>query len=106
VVVVLASLQEGVDRNGDGADSDRAEEGGHPAGGVIADQEHALFASDAEVEEGPGRAVGELEEVGVGEVTGGGVDGDLGGAGGEVALEEVGANVVAVGEFHLSNLCT
>src|SRR5207245_9106980 len=66
---------------------------------VTRDQD-ALLAPDAEVEEASGGAVGEVEEVGVGEVRGGGVDGDLGGALGEVALDQVGAHVVAVWEIH------
>src|SRR5207253_4433137 len=101
VVVVLASLQERVDRDGYGADTDRAEEGGDPAWAVVAGDQDALLAPDADVEQGAGGAAGELVQVAVGEVGRDGVDGDLGrAAGGEVALDQVGADVVAVGQLH------
>ena len=106
MVVVLAALEEGVDGDGDCADANRAEEGGDPARGVVAHEQDTLLTADAEVEEGAGGPVGQLEEIGVRDVAGGGVDGDLGGPGGEVALDQVGANVVAVGQIHSGNLGT
>ncbi len=90
-----------VDGDGDGADADRAEEEGDPAGGVVAGEQDALLAADAEVEEGAGGAAGEEVEVAVGDVGGGGVDRGLGGpAGGEVAFDQVGGDVVPVGQLH------
>ena len=47
VVVVLGALEQGVDRDGDGADADGPEEGGDPPWGVVARDEHALFAPDS-----------------------------------------------------------
>ena len=77
MVVVLASLQERVDRDGYGADADRAEEGGDPAWAVVAGDQDALLAPDTDVEKGAGGAAGELVQVAVGEVGRDGVDGDL-----------------------------
>ena len=105
MVIVLASLEEWVDRDGHRADADRAEEGGDPARGVIAGDEDALLAPHAQVEEGAGGAADELVEVTVGDVASGGVDGDLGGAaGGEVALEEVDGDVVPPRQIHHRHL--
>jgi len=95
VVVILAPLEERVDWNRDGADSDRPEEGGHPARAVVANDEHTLLAPQAKVEEGAGGAGDQPGKIAVGQVAGGGVDRDLGGAAGlEVAFEQVDADVV------------
>src|SRR5207247_5951997 len=88
VVVVLASLQERVDRDGYGADADRAEEGGDPAWAVVAGEQDALLAPDADVEQGAGGAAGERVQVAVGEVGRHGMEGELcGAAGGEGGRE-------------------
>src|SRR5438876_2943582 len=105
VVIVLASLEEGIDRYRNRTDTDRAEEGGDPARGVVAGDEDALLAPHAQVDEGAGGAAGQLVEVAVSDVAGGAVDGDLGGAaGGEVALEEVGGDVVPLRQIHHRHL--
>jgi len=109
VVVVLAALEEGVDGDWDGSHPDGAEEGGHPAGAVVGDDENALLAADAKVDEGASCATGQLAKISVSDVGGRGVDGDLAGASFQVALEEVGAHVVALRQLkpsHLNGQCS
>src|SRR2546422_634042 len=88
-------LEEGIDGYRNRTDTDRAEEGGDPAWGVVAGDQDAFLTSHSQIEEGACGAAGQLLQVAIGRIARGGVDGDLGGtAGGEVALEEVGGDVV------------
>ena len=66
VEIVLAP-HHGVDGNGDGADLDRAPEGGEELGRVEQQAEDALLALDAQLQEGVARPVHQLLEAGVGE---------------------------------------
>src|SRR5262249_36187309 len=87
VAIVVGALKDGVDGDGDGADADRPEEGGDPAGAVEAADEDPFFAADTLGQEGAGGSVGEPGKVAVGDISGRGVDGDLGGAAGQIPLE-------------------
>src|SRR6266545_5302391 len=104
--VVVAPLEQRVDRDGNGPDADRAEECGDPTGRVVASDQHPLLAADSEIEEPAGGGVGQLEEVAVRDLAGGGMDRDLAGALGQVPLEQVGADVVAIRQIHYRNLGT
>ena len=110
MVVVLGSLEQRIDRNRYRSEPDRAQERGDPAGAVIGDDEDPLLSSNAEVIECSRGATGQLEQLAIADVTAGRVDRDLVCAAGvQVAVEQVGGDVVAIRELeptHVHGQCS
>jgi len=77
VVVVLAPLQQRVDRHRNGADPDRAPEGGHHRRRVVQGKQDPLLSPDAELLEAPSRRAGKTVQAAVGDRAARPVDGDL-----------------------------
>ena len=110
VVVVLRTLKKRIHGNRHGSHADRAEKRGHPAGTVESDDDDPLFPSHSELGEGARRSAGELEQLAIGDVPARRMDRDLVAAARfEVAIEQVGRDVVAVGKLqptHLFGQCS
>ncbi len=101
VVVVLAALKQRIDGHRHGSEAYRSKKGGNPTGSVVADDEHPFLTPDAEVVQLVRGTARELEQVSVGDVFGGGGNRELVRTPGvEVALEQVGADVVALRQLH------
>ena len=80
-----------------------------PAGPVVGDDQDTLLSPDTVVDEQSGGAAREPGQVAVGDVSRRGMDGNLAGAGFQVAVQEVGAHVVTVRKIqppHLIGQCS
>src|SRR5712692_259762 len=110
VVVVLGTLQERVDWNRHRPKSNRTQERGHPARAVVSDYENALLPFDTKLAESPSRPACEAEELSVPGAAPSRINRHLVAAAGvQIAVEEVGGDVVAVRKVeptHLHEQCS